>query len=448
MDVALQRRRVQVAILAYLAVFVGFFVYVWVYFAIHRHGFHNFPLGERVERFGDLLRFSGKFQYGKDPRIVDSEHLIGTLFPANYPPLAVLIYLFLLQICAPFAVVVMLGTFFGVMLVACAMVWRRVRHAAAYKPYVGLAIFATGLGGWGTLQVAMRGNIEGWMWIMTCAGAWLLSRRRYAGAGAAFGVAMCIKPHPVLWLALMARHRRWKEAALGLLTWGGVTLASLLVIDRNPVRAYHHISAKSDFFATYIAAFRPVEEMKVDHSLLQTMKAVVRVIRNHGLNYSWYEYRMHPNDPIAFKLYHAYLPIAAVIGITVLWQVWNKPMLNQIFALSTITTLLPMVSGDYTLSVLLIPMGFLLITLMEDEATGRNQLSLPQMLWIVLPCACIMATVPLGLLHGVFKCAALLVLLAATSLIALPSTLFGEIEAKSDESDPSARVPLLYARPS
>ncbi|GAC1421074.1 MAG: hypothetical protein NVSMB62_15700 [Acidobacteriaceae bacterium] len=448
MDIALQRRRVQIAILAYLGVFVGFFVYVWAYFAIHRHGFHYFPLGDRIERFGDLVRFSGKFQYGKDPRIVDSEHLVGTLFPANYPPLAVVIYLFLLQVCAPFAVVVMLGTFFGTILVACGMLWRRVRRAEAYKAYVGFAIFATGFAGWGTLQVAMRGNIEGWMWIATCLGAWLFSRRRYLGAGAALGVAMCIKPYPVLWLALMARHRRWKEATLGLLTWGAVTLASLLMIDQNPMRAYHHISAKSNFFATYIAAFRPVEEMMLDHSLLQTMKAFVRVVRNHGLHYSLYEYGMHPNDPTALKLYHAYLPIAALIGLTVLWQVWNKPMLNQIFALSTITTLLPMVSGDYTLSVLLIPMGFLLITLMEDEAAGRKRLSLAQMLWILLPCACIMATVPLGMLHGMFKCAALLVLLSATSIIALPSTLFREIEVASDALQPSNRLPLLSARQS
>lgn len=431
MDLALQRRRVQVAVLAYLVVFAGFFLYVWTWFAIHRHGVHYFPLGDRIERFGDLVRFSGKFQYGKDNRMVDSEHLIGTLFPANYPPLAVLIYLFLLQICAPFAVAVMLGVFFGAILLACAMVWHRVRRAPAYTPYVGIAIFATGLAGWGSLEVAMRGNIEGWMWITTCLGAWLFSRRRYAGAGAAFGLSMCIKPYPVLWLALMARHGRWKQALLGLATWGVGTLASLLAIDRNPVHAYHHITAKSNFFGTYIAAFRPVEEMMLDHSLLQTMKAVTRVIRNHGLHYSSYEYLMHPNDPTALKLYHAYLPIALAIGLTVLWKVWNKPVLNQVFALATVTAVLPMVAGDYTLTVLLIPMGFLIITLMEDEAEGRHRMTLGHMLWILLPCACIMATVPLGLLHGVFKCVALLVLLASTSIITLPSTLFREIEVSS-----------------
>ena len=204
----------QTAILVYLLIFLAFNVYVWVWFAIHRHGKHYFPLGERVERFGDLLRFSGKFQYFKDSRIIDSEHLVGTLYPRNYPPLAVVIYLFLLQVCAPFAVPVMLGVFFGALFIACYMLWRRVRVADAYRPYMGAAIFLSGMFGWGSLQVAMRGNIEGLMWIPVCFGAWLLTRRRYAAAGAAFGLAMCIKPYPIFWLFLMARHKKYKEAAL------------------------------------------------------------------------------------------------------------------------------------------------------------------------------------------------------------------------------------------
>jgi Na+-driven multidrug efflux pump len=53
-------------------------------------------------------------------------------------------------------------------------------------------------------------------------------------------------------------------------------------------------------------------------------------------------------------------------------------------------------------------------------------MSLGGMLWFLLPCAWILATEPLLTLHGVFKCAALLVLLAASITIPLPSSLFGE----------------------
>ena len=102
------RSRVQFALGLYLAVFILLNILVWTWFVIHRHGPHHFPLGERVERYGDLLRFSAKYQIGKDPRMADGAHLIGTLFPKNYPPLSVLVYLFLLQVCAPYALPVLL----------------------------------------------------------------------------------------------------------------------------------------------------------------------------------------------------------------------------------------------------------------------------------------------------------------------------------------------------
>ncbi len=49
------------------------------------------------------------------------------------------------------------------------------------------------------------------------------------------------------------------------------------------------------------------------------------------------------------------------------------------------------------------------------------------MLVFLLPFAWTVATEPLVILHGVFKCGALLMLLGATLTIPLPSTLFGEI---------------------
>lgn len=426
MEATLQQRRVRIAVLAYVALFFASAACVWIWFILHRHGVHDFPLGERIERFGDLLRFTDKPEIGKDSRILDPEHLAGSGFPRNYPAFAVLLYLFLLGVCHPYSILVMLGVFFVALFVACTMVWRRVRHAPVYRWYFGVAIFATGMLGWGPLLVAMRGNIEGWMWIPICVGAWLYSRRRYSAAGVSFGLAMCIKPLPVLWLLLMARHKRFKEAGLGLLTWAGVTLASLLSIDPNPFTAYKKISGASDFFGTYVAAFRPMPEMEGDHSLFQTIKTLARVVRNHGLHFAKWEYGMHANDPLALRLYHVYLPVAAIIGLAVLWKVWNMPVLNQIFALAVITMVLPMVAGGYTLTLILIPLGFFVIFLSEDVATGNVLLSTKQMLWILLPAVCLTATVPLGLLHAVFQTVALLILLGTSSVVPMPSTVFGD----------------------
>ena len=427
LDLKSDRGRVRAAILIYLAIFVGLNMAVWSWFAVNRNTLgHHFPVGDRMQRFGDLVLFTAKDQVMKDPRLPNYDNINGTLFPRNYPPLSVLLYLFLLQKCAPYAIPVYLVIVLGGVALACTLLWRRVRQFGGYRWYIGAAIFATGLFGWGTEETVIRGNIEGVMWDAVCLGAAFYACRRYKASAMMFGIASCLKPYPVLWFVVLALHRKYREVALGLATGAMVTLASLLVIDRNPLRAYQSIGGKSNFFANYIVAFRPMEEMKGNHSLLESMKTVARVIRYHGFNFPFLESLVRPNDPLAWKLYHAYLPIAAVIGLVTLWGVWNKPVLNQIFALACVTTVLPLVSGDYTLSVLLVPMGFFLIYLLQDVAEGHTNLTLGKMLWFLLPCAWIMATEPLITLHAVLKCVAVLVLMGASILIPMPSTLFGE----------------------
>ena len=427
LDWKTDRGRVQLAIQVYLLVFLGMNLLVWSGWFLHGRPSSYFPLGDLTQRFGDLVRFSGKYQIGKVPHMLDLEGLAGTLFPRNYPPFAAVIYVILLQMCAPYALVLLLAAELGAVLAACFSVWRSVRGLAGYRWYVGVAIFGTGLFGWGTLQVVMRGNIEGVVWIGVCLGAALYARKDYLGAGLAFGVSCCVKPYSVLWLALMARHRKYREAALGLFAAAAVTMMSMVLINPNPVKAYHIVYAKSFFFENYIVSLRPMEEMKGDHSLLQSMKTIARVVRNHGFNLPAKEYGFtQPNDPLAWKLYHVCLPLSAALGLVVLWRVWNKPVLNQMFALACVSTVLPLIAADYTLIVLLVPMGFFVMFLLEDVAQGRAAMSLGQMLWFVLPCAWLMATEPMWLLHGVLKCIAVLVLLGASVVVPMPSTVFGE----------------------
>lgn len=424
------RRRVRSAILVYLVVFLGLTLYVWITFVQRGHDFRMFPLGDPIERFGDLLRPSGKYQIGKDPRIIDYDHLTGTLFPANYPPFAAVVYVFLLQDCAPYALPVFLAIFLSGVGVACTQVWRRVRQFESYRWYMGAAIFLTGFFGWGTEQVVMRGNIEGFMWMAVCLGAALYARRQYRGAALAFGMACCLKPYPILWFGLMARHRRYREVALGLGFTLVVTMASFLLVKSNPLVVLRHVSGQNNFFSDYIVAFRPI---KGDHSLFQTMKIIGRLFHDND-QFLAMETRVRPNDPVVLKIYPYYLGLAAAISLLTLKKVWNKPVLNQMFALTCLTTILPPISGGYTLSGLLIPMSFFLIFLLQDVATGRTPLSLGQILWFLLPFAWIMATEPLILGHSVEKCFAVLALLGASLETPLPSTLFGEMA--SDKVEP------------
>ncbi len=427
LDLQSGRRNVQSAVLIYLLFCIAMDLAVWFWFAVHRDTpGHLFPLGDRAQRFGDLLLFSGKHQIWKSPRLPNFSNLNGTLFPRNYPPFGVAIYLFLLQTCAPYAVPVLLATVLGSVLAACVLLWRRVRRLDGYRWYMGATIFATSLFGWGTLQVLMRGNIEGLLWIAVSLGAALFAHRHYSASAVAFGIASCVKPYPVLWFALLARYRKFRELALGFLSAAAVTLASLLAIDRNPLRAWRSITGKDTFFSDYIVAFRPIPEMTGDHSLFQSVKTITRILHNHGFSFPPIDYTVQSNNPLAWTLYKLYLPLAAVIALFVLWRVWKKPVMNQIFALCCVTLVLPLVAGDYTLVLLLVPMGFFLIFLLQDVVPGTTPMSMGKILCFLLPCAWIMATEPMLALHGVFKCIALLVLLAASICIPLPSTLFNE----------------------
>ncbi len=155
-----------------------------------------------------------------------------------------------------------------------------------------------------------------------------------------------------------------------------MTLASLLAIDRNPIRAYEHISAKSNFFQSYILGFRPMEEAKGDHSMLQSMKTVMRIVHHHGFSFDRGEYTGYYNDALSWNIYRAYLVLAVVIGLVTLWKTWDKPVLNQMLAVTCITAVLPMFAADYTLMVLVIPMGFFLIYLLQEVAEGRAPMTM------------------------------------------------------------------------
>ena len=422
------RRTVERAIRLYLLVFAGITCFTWVFWLCGLRDLNHFPLGDLSQRFGDLIRFSGKDQIGRPAQMLDMEGLRGSLFPRNYTPFAAVVYVLLLQWCAPYSLLVMLAIELGAVLAMCWLLWRRVRGLEACRWYVWPAIFATALCGWGTLQVVMRGNIEGLVWIGVCSGAVLYARRNYAASATGFAMACCLKPQPVLWLALMALHRKYREAAFGLLVITLVTLVSLFLINPNPVRAWHIVYQDSSFFVNYIVSFRPMDEMKGDHSLLQSIKTIARIVRYRGMDFPWIEYmRTQPNNPLAWKLYRVGLPLSVIIGALAALKVWKMPMLNQIFALAAATTVLPMMAADYTLIVLLIPMGFFLVFLLEDVARGRVSMSLGAMLWFLLPCAWAMATEPLGVLHGVLKCAAVLTLLGASVMVPLPTTLFGDL---------------------
>jgi hypothetical protein len=90
-----------------------------------------------------------------------------------------------------------------------------------------------------------------------------------------------------------------------------------------------------------------------------------------------------------------YLPFAAVFVIWVVYRIRKKPFLNQVFSLSICLTLCPLMAGDYTLTILYIPMGLFLLFLLRDVSTGCASLPQARLLSILLLCAWLMTPQPI-----------------------------------------------------
>jgi hypothetical protein len=412
--VADQQRRVERGVWIYLACVFFLTVLAWVPFLLHLRTRAHFPLSSWSERFGDLAHFAKVHQKLAWPNLGDVDHLAGKMFPKNYGPLAVLIYLFLLGVCSPYGIVVFLLTFVSALTCASYLFWRAARRSPGYRPFMAVAIFGTSLLALPTMETEMRGNIEGLLWIGYVAGAAYMFSRRWNKSAVVLGVASCIKPYPLFLFVVFLWQRKYKQIGLGCLILLGTTLGCLTLLGRgSPSHGADRIhGASAPFFADYIVGFRPVQESYQDHSLFQTSKSIARVVTARSFHLPekdrWPQHSLH----IGYVLLAIYLPLVTLFLAWIVWRIRKKPFLNQIFSLSICLTLCPLIAGDYTMTILYIPLGLFLLFLLREVAIGRAFLSQARMLSILLPCAWLMAPQPLlGIWAGDVRSIVLLCLL-------------------------------------
>jgi hypothetical protein len=413
--IADQRKSVERAVWIYLICMSLLMLMAWIPFLAHGPKQHNFPLSSFYERFGDLAHFANAHQKLAAPNLEDDDHLAGTMFPKNYGPLAVLVYLFLLKVCSPYGIVVFLLMVVSALAVGAFLLWRAARRSPGYRPFMCLAIFVTVFFALPTAETVLRGNVEGLLWIGYAAGIGYMFVRKWSKAAAVLAIASCIKPYPIFLFVILLWRRKYKQVVVGVFTFLITAIGCLTVVGAgNPVHGAARIRGGGEFFFdNYIVGFRDVHEAAQDHSLFETSKSIYRVVKApsfHHLRAQDYEKQVSVHA--GYILLPIYIVFAAFFVLWIVLRIRHQPFLNQIFSLSLCLTLFPLIAGDYTLTILYLPMGLFLLFLLRDVATGRAILSQGRLFSILIPCAWLMAPLPfLGIWAGDARSIVLLFLL-------------------------------------
>jgi hypothetical protein len=261
-----------------------------------------------------------------------------------------------------------------------------------------LAIFGTSLLGFPTADVWFRANLEGLIWIAYVAGIGYMFTRKWTKSASILAIASSIKPYPAFLLILLFWRRKYAQLVLGCFVLVATVIGSLALLGKgNPKEGLSRISnsSSSPFFGDYIVGFQGVAEASYDHSLFQASKSVARVVRARGARLPAEDYASQKYLRVGYVLLAVYIPVAALFLGLVLWRVRKKPFLTQMFALSICLTLVPLIAGEYTLTILYVPMGLFLLFLLREVVSGRVYMSYARLLSILVSCAWLMSPLTL-----------------------------------------------------
>ena len=250
-----RQRRVERGIRVYLVWFFLLTCLSWIPFFLFGRTANLAPV--REERFGDLAHFASVPQQLADPHLEDNDHLAGTMFPRNYGPLGVLLYLFLLGVCSPYGIVVFLLLGGGALVLGSLLLWRGARGSPGYRSFMMLAIFGTSLLGFPSADALLGGNLEGLLWIGYAAGIGFMFKQRWGRSASALGIAACIKPYPAFLLILLFWRRKYAQLVLGCLVLAVTMIGSLAILGKGNPRVVR-FEIKS-FFAIWPQILRARE---------------------------------------------------------------------------------------------------------------------------------------------------------------------------------------------
>lgn len=358
------------------------------------------PIFEKERRMGDMFNASAQMQHF-------SALTIGPTF--NYPAPAAFVLAFFLRSNHPkiyfiLAVVAAVG-------LAAALLWLALRRSAL-RPWLaaGVVLCFAALGQ-PQIFVLDRANLEWVGWILLVLSMACFFCRRYLPMALLLGVAMCMKPFPILFFLLLLYRRRYKEIAIGFALAAALNVIALWALGPSVPIAYKALhEGMQTYKHQYIESVRLVDEMRFDHALMSPVRMVLFHIYGHP--------RMEPrwmNDkslPLLARMdyWRYFFSVVGAVGVlSVAWFGRRLPTLNQILLLCLAITLLPYISGEYTLLILYIPFGLMLIWMGRDVARGEANLPPFAMLALFALLLAPLGTV-FNLYVGIAQCALLITL--------------------------------------
>lgn len=340
--------------------------------------FDRRPLFAFADRFHDLTNYFDKTKY-----LYHGAAELGQGFPIyNYPAPGAFVFKFFLHICPGHAVepyiFFLLFCVSGFALIA----WRAIGGSPAVRLSATAAICVTALIGFPLLFTADRGNTEGVVWVLSGTGLCFLLRSRYRRAAILVGLAASIKPFPILFLLLLVRRKRYREAMLGGVTAVSVIVLALVALGPNPWKAYQDLRyGQSYYYAHYVDNLTYVKEARFGHSLLDGMKSAALSYEMGGIRPGMAisevpKLMAEPGGWHVVRSMVRFYPVVVIAALLLLIAVFYRmPALNQVIALSTFVTLCPPASAAYTLLQLYVPFGALVVFLTREVATRRVSFS-------------------------------------------------------------------------
>jgi hypothetical protein len=401
--------------------------------AIYKHNtaFYLRPLFTAEDQFRDLTNYIDKTAH-----LYHGSAALGSGYPIyGYPgPTGAYVDKFLIYTFPGHAV-----RFYLVLLTICiscfaVVAWRAARAGRAVMHSAAAAIVVTAVLGYPLWFCADRGNIEGVVWALAAAGLCFLLRGRYRAAAVLIGLSVSIKPFTILFLFLLVGRRKYKEAALGLVTVVVLVIASLTAMGPTPWKVYQDLKPGASLYLDcYIMDLRPPEEMRFNHSLLDGMKSAALTVEMGGIHRhkAIAEIERLRAEPGGWHVVHPLVrvyPFVAIAGIGLLFAVFYRmPLLNQLTALAVAVTLFPPVAGDYTLLHLYVPFGALLVFLTREVVPGKAAFPYSSMLALAVIYALLFSPLTFLMIYaGDAKLLLLLALLVVAARSPMPSAYFGD----------------------